>query len=214
MDLNLITFMYLFLHLAPFILVCFFTLSSIFNQDFKGLILLIGLLIACFFNIMVGKFQLDFFKYERMIKPTNVSADSNVTYSSDLCSAMSIFNNGPDNSYNLPMGQTVYGYIFAYLLYAILLPEPNLVSQNIPTLVFFPVLISFDLWWNTNNRCNSILQLLVALIIGGGIGIGWAALIGLTKTDALKYFPALKNEEVCSKPAKQMFKCRIAGKKI
>ena len=54
MDLNIITITYLFLRLAPFVLVCFFSLSSLLNQDFKGLIYLIGLIFGCFITIIFG----------------------------------------------------------------------------------------------------------------------------------------------------------------
>jgi hypothetical protein len=45
MDLNLVSIVYLFYRLAPFIIVCFFTLNSIINQDLRGLMYLSGLLI-------------------------------------------------------------------------------------------------------------------------------------------------------------------------
>ena len=38
MELNIATIIYLFFRLAPFIIVCFFSLQSIFNQDLKGLV--------------------------------------------------------------------------------------------------------------------------------------------------------------------------------
>ena len=48
MDLNLVSIVYLFYRLAPFIIVCFFTLNSIINQDLRGLMYLCGLLILVF----------------------------------------------------------------------------------------------------------------------------------------------------------------------
>jgi hypothetical protein len=54
MELNLTTIGYLFFRLAPFILVCFFSLASLFNQDFKGLVYLIGLIITCAVFILFG----------------------------------------------------------------------------------------------------------------------------------------------------------------
>jgi hypothetical protein len=45
MEVNLLSISYLFFRLAPFIIVCFFTLNSIFNQDLRGIIYLCGLLI-------------------------------------------------------------------------------------------------------------------------------------------------------------------------
>ena len=54
MDLNLATFSFLFLRLAPFILICFFTLSSIFNNDLRGIVYLFGLLIAVFTSFIIS----------------------------------------------------------------------------------------------------------------------------------------------------------------
>ena len=51
MEFNIVAFTYLFLRLAPFILICFLTLSSIFNQDFKGLIYLLGILFTVVISI-------------------------------------------------------------------------------------------------------------------------------------------------------------------
>lgn len=192
MDLNIITFTYLFLHLAPFILVCFFALSSLFNQDFKGLVYLVGLLLSCFFTVMFGNIL--------GLEPPSLESPA-------ICSAITI--GGASGLSKLPMGQSIFGYTFAYLLYAILSPENNLVNQNYPTLIFFPVLILFDGWWNVNNSCYSAMQLLVSLIIGGISGVIWGSVIDSTKTDSLKYFPGLKNAEVCSKPSSQTFKCRV-----
>jgi hypothetical protein len=45
MEVNLLSISYLFFRLAPFIIVCFFTLNSLFNQDLRGIIYLCGLLI-------------------------------------------------------------------------------------------------------------------------------------------------------------------------
>ena len=46
MDIQLTALFYLFLRLAPFILVSYFTLSSVFHTDLKGFVYLIGLLIT------------------------------------------------------------------------------------------------------------------------------------------------------------------------
>ena len=48
MDFNIINILYMFFRLAPFIIVSYFTLQSIFNQDLKGVIYLIGLLVNLF----------------------------------------------------------------------------------------------------------------------------------------------------------------------
>ena len=48
MDLNLINILYLFFRMAPFVIVSYFSLQSILNQDLKGLIYLIGLIVTSF----------------------------------------------------------------------------------------------------------------------------------------------------------------------
>ena len=54
MELNLINILYMFFRLAPFIIVSYFTLQSLFNQDLKGVMYLLGLLLASFATVMVA----------------------------------------------------------------------------------------------------------------------------------------------------------------
>ena len=54
MDLNIINIMYMFFRLAPFIIVSYFTLQSLFNQDMKGVIYIIGLIVASFVTVILG----------------------------------------------------------------------------------------------------------------------------------------------------------------
>jgi hypothetical protein len=191
MELNIVSFTYLFLRLAPFILVCFFTLSSIFNQDFKGLVYIAGLLFSSFTTIILGNALADFIP-QVIEKP-------------DICNMISMGQTGDISK--LPLGQSVISYTFGYLLYGII--KFNYIKQNIATLVFFPVLQLFDIVWNATNSCYSIWQLILSLIIGGLFGVAWGAIIASTKTPALQYFSGINNNEVCSVPSKQTFKCKV-----
>ena len=191
MDLNIISFTYLFLRLAPFVLVSFFALSSIFNQDFKGLVYLVGLLCACFINIAVGNVMTFLPTMDPDARP-------------EICNMISL---GQSDISKLPLGQAVFGYTFAYLLYTIL--QYNFVNQNIPTLVFFPLLITFDALWNIKNSCYTVWQLLVSLVIAGLFGSFWSYLIDSTNTTSLQYFAGVNNKEVCSKPSATTFKCAV-----
>jgi len=56
MDLNIINIMYMFFRLAPFIIVSYFTLQSLFNQDMKGVIFIIGLIVASFVTVVLEVF--------------------------------------------------------------------------------------------------------------------------------------------------------------
>lgn len=192
MDLNIIGFGYLFLRLAPFVLASFFTLASIFNQDFKGFVYLVGLLFSSFITMIAAKLPY----INKLRRPED---------SPEICNVLTI--GQTDNLSDLPLGQSALTYTFAYLLFSIL--KYKMVLQNIPTLVFFPLLIIFDFIWNLNNSCYSFFQLLTSLSVGGIIGIIWASVIASSKTPALMYFSSLSSKEVCTRPSKNTFKCNV-----
>ena len=54
MEINFTTLFYLFLRLAPFVLVCFFSLLSIFNFDLKGIVYLVGVIFTMLISIILG----------------------------------------------------------------------------------------------------------------------------------------------------------------
>ena len=193
MDLNIIGFGYLFLRLAPFVLASFFTLASIFNQDFKGFIYLVGLLFSSFITMVVGK-SVPFIK--DLQRPANAP---------EICNVLTV--GQADSLSDLPLGQSALTYTFAYLLFSMI--NSKLLMQNIPTLVLFPLLIIFDFVWNLNNSCYSMGQLISSLGVGGLIGWLWAYIISKGKSPSLMYFSSLSNEDVCSRPTKSTFKCNV-----
>jgi hypothetical protein len=149
MDLNLLSFSYLFLRLAPFILISFFTLASIFNQDFKGLVYIAGLLFSCFTTIVIGNGISDFIpRIDAMGRP-------------EICNMVTLGQNGDISK--LPLGQSCIAFTFGYLLYTIV--SNKFVQQNIATIVFFPILLLFDIVWNARNSCYTSVQLLLSLVI-------------------------------------------------
>jgi len=187
-ELNIISILYISFRLAPFILVCFFSLSSILSQDFKGLIYLAGLLMTCFITILTG----------------NLGSSDESDQSNGACNLITLSNNGPFSK--LPLSQTVFGYTFFYLVYIIV--KYKLVVQNIPTLVIFPILILSDFIWNAIHKCSSIISLFMALAIGSGCGVLWSYIIDYTQMVNLQYFNGLSNAEVCKRPTQGTFKCK------
>jgi hypothetical protein len=155
---NAQTMIYLFLRLIPFVMVCFFVLSSVFNKDLVGLIYLCGLLVACFFNIMVGGL---FPKGE----------------SNEICDLITI-----NNSLlfaNLPIGITVVSYTFCYLIYMII--QYDLIYDHMTVFVIFPLILLGDITWNVQHSCFSIINIILSLIIGSSVGIGWSAFLDYAK---------------------------------
>jgi len=196
MDLNLLAFGYLFLRLAPFILVCFFTLSSIFNQDFKGFIYLAGVLLSAVFYMMVSKT----FGFQR---PENYP---------EVCNFLLLDTSG--ESFNLPLGTNMLTFTFAYLLHG--MNTNGVIQQNSFTFLFFVMLIGLDTLWNKMNSCYSLGQLGLSAALGMFAGSLWGSILTKSKANNLLYFSGLSTKDVCSRPSKQTFKCEVYknGKKI
>jgi hypothetical protein len=189
-ELNVVSILYLSFRLAPFILVSFFSLSSIFNQDFKGLIYLAGLLIACFATILMG----------------NLGASNDISSDSEgqICNLITLSSEGPISKF--PLSQTVFGYTFFYLVYIIV--KYKLVKQNIPTLVIFPIIIIADFIWNSMHKCASFVTIIGALAIGSAFGFGWSYIIDSTQMVNLQLFNGLSNKESCTRPTEKTFRCK------
>lgn len=206
METQLLIFGYLFLRLAPFIIACFFTLASILNADYKGFIYLAGLVMSSVLVIMSSNplFAIgDKIKDMMMGEVPNFLAPP--TDRGPLCNEFSLIT---DTSL-LPQGQSMLGFTFAYLLYPIIHNE--VVISNLPTIIFFPILILFDLIWNAKNSCYSFGQLIVSLILGVVFGICWALIVSAKTMDSLYYTVGTPGQEVtkCSTPSKSTFKCDV-----
>lgn len=200
MELNLFTITYLFLRLAPFLIVCFFVFASFFNQDFKGLVYLVGLILTSVIIQLVtvtpgiSSFINKYFKLQEL--------------KGETCNAFEMNIYGFKTTNDLPMGQVVLGFTYAYLMTIIDINQ--IYSANIPTIIFFPCVIIFDILWNVSNSCNSYGMLFLALLLGCLGGYGWAQILHKTKNDKLLYFNFVGGNDVsCSRPAKQSFKCSM-----
>lgn len=190
--LNLTNIFYTAYRLFPFILVSFFTLSSLLNQDLKGIIYLAGLLIACFLSSVVGNSDV----FDTTL---NTTGDDY----SKICNALVLGEKSPFSK--LPLSMTVFSYTFFYLIFVI--AKYKLANQNVMSIILFIVLIIADWVWNTTFKCNSHERLFAALIIGCGVGLAWGAIIDSTKQVELQYFNGISNKNVCKVSAKQKFRC-------
>ena len=187
-ELNLTNIFYTAYRLSPFILVSFFTLSSILNQDIKGIIYLAGLLIACFFSVIVSKSDV---------------FDSDVTPPT-ICNTLNLTNGVPFS--RLPLSMTIFTYTFGYLLYIIGLY--GLAKDNITTIILFSLLIISEWTWNIFFTCSSHIRLIGAFLVGSIIGVSWSAIIASTKQVNLQYFNGISNKEVCSLNKNVKFRCK------
>ena len=197
MQLNIISLFYLFFRLAPFIIVCYFILQSVFNHDLKGVIYLVGLIISCFIAVITGSTMSNYIDDPNDLK--------NISRKNDICSFITLGNNGPVSK--IPLGQVALSYTFFYILYIIM--KYGLVVQNIASLILFPSLIVGDFAWNILNGCSSSLPLGIALFIGLFFGFLWGIIIDSTGAVQLQLFNGVSNNEVCSRPSRTMYRCRV-----
>lgn len=185
--LNIISICVVAYRLAPFIFVSFFTLSSVLNQDLKGVIYLIGLIISTFVAVMVSNSGiLDF---------TDTDAKK--------CSPFTLLEGGLMS--NIPLSQVVFSYTFSYLAYVII--KYKYAASNIPMLVLFPALIVYDMYQTISTGCTTAPGATAGLLIGGIVGSIWASIIDSTKMTKLQYYTGLSTRQTCSIPSKQTFRC-------
>ena len=222
LNVDLYNVSYLAFRLAPFILVCFFTLESVLNWNLKGIVYLFGLLFACFITTMASS-----------IFPNNSSNDTTAgvvgsTQTSNICNTISLGTGGSVLS-SLPLSTAVFSYTFFYLLTFIInmasggkgfnttknnnirLQDLNTaMRQNAPTMLLFPLLILIDAGWIIMNGCNEWINILVALIISGIIGILWATILVAAKNPDLLYVSRSLGD-VCNRPSTTAFRCRMGS---
>ena len=214
--------LYLAFRLAPFILVSFFTLQSLFNWDLKGAIYIVGLVLATAVTIAFGRGHP--FKTG---DPTTIGELPN-----PRCNVITLGDDGGIVS-SLPLSITVYSYTLLYLVVFMLnlantsnskgvlsskaINPANIKSimlQNVPILILFPLLILLESAWIVSNRCLShvrpILSILCALVIGGGVGVAWAVFVTYLNKPELQYINKA-GLEVCNQPSKMVYRCRATN---
>lgn len=177
--------------ISPFLLAFFLIISSIFNQDLKGVVYLAGVLIASIINIL---FQ-------------NIIQHSRSESAALLCSLVgfNIFNTG--GSYDTPNSSSVFiTFTLAYLL----LPMYYNSQMNYGVLIFLLVLFIVDSITNVMNKCTNIGGAFIGGLIGFILGLIWFSIIFATNNQDLLYFSEfVSNNVMCSKPSKQTFKCSV-----
>lgn len=186
---NATNILYLAFRLGPFIVVSSLILQSILKWDPRGLVYLIGLLIAYSTNMFLSK----------QVAPQQ----SGNQEQNPKCGIISLGERGNTLS-SLPLSIAVYSYTFFYMLTFIL--YQNAAEQNIPTLVFFPLLIFMETMWIIVHSCAGTLYTIASLIAAGIVGIGWSAFLIYLNKPGLAYV-SNGNLDVCSRPQKTYFRC-------
>lgn len=187
--LNVQSIMYIGFRLAPFILISFFALSSLFNSDIKGILFLGMLLLNCFITISIG-----------ISLPADPVNPSNPNM---ICNSLTLTKGEPLSK--LPLNINIITFTLAYLAYII--GVNGAVNNNIPTLVVLPIFILYQMYWSWKNGCNSILYSIISLILGGGLGALFSYAIDKTGIVQLQYFNGITKQDVCLRATNAKYKC-------
>jgi len=220
---NITSLAYMYFRLAPFILVCMFSLTSILYKDFKGLIYLAGLVLSCILAIITGSSLFNNFVAAEFIgdvKSNNIGSTTDKPVITtpqnvgeqlkglEVCNLLTLSDSGTIS--NIPLSLVTFSYTTGYLLYIIY--QNDLIYQNLPTLIILPTLCIVDIVWHLANKCTkdgSLWPLMMAILIGGSVGVLWSYIISKTNNSELQYFNGISNAQQCSRPTSQQFRCDV-----
>ena len=181
---NLREVLYIF---APFIIVCYFLLLSIFNTDMKGIIYLIGLVISCISTIFIGN---------------GIVGKFNNKDKEALCNIITI--NHISEFSNIPISLTIYCFTLAYLTFTMLSLTPIFIIRAMIPILFLVVLIGMDILWISGKKCFGIEQISTAVGLSTLFGVGWGYIINSINNKSLQYYTSEDN--TCTMPKRRMFK--------
>lgn len=174
--------------ISPFLLGFFLILSSLFNQDIKGIIYLGGVLLATALNIPIMT----------MLKSRKSE------YASPTCDFIGLPLVG---EYDSPSPSSLFiGFTLLYLG----LPMRANNQINFGVLIFIFGLLIIDIITKTMKKCTTITGAILGTLIGCLFGGIYYTLIKSSGYTNLLYFNSLpSNNVVCNKPAKSTFKCSV-----
>lgn len=187
-ELTMSNMLQFFSFISPTLLVFFMFMSSLFNQNLKGLVYLAGLLIASLLNIF----------FMNMI---GSGRDENEAFS------CSIFDIPHVSQYNSPYPSSL---IIAFTLAYLVLPMKYNNQMNYAVLGFLLILLGIDILTKVQNKCTTYAGSVLGGLVGFLLGTIWYIFFHGAGFDSLLYFDELRSDNVvCSKPTKQTFKCSV-----
>lgn len=178
----------IFSAISPLLLGFFLVMSSLFNQNIKGLIYLAGVLLASVINI----FLMNLFQSKR---------NPDESYTCD------IFSLNPYLPFNNPAPTSLF---IAFTLAYLILPMVFNNQLNYVIITFLLLLFVIDAFTKVQKKCTSAGGTLMGGLVGLLLGGAWYMLLHEAGYDSLLYFDELlSNKVACSRPSKQSFKCSV-----
>jgi hypothetical protein len=166
---------------SPYILIGFFVLNTIFNQNIKGIVYVIGIIVLYVISNMIS-----------FILPIN---------NEEICNLIG----RPESIINPYFGTMVYGYTFSYLFVPML--YTSLINYSV--LLSLMLILVVDVVIKKNINCLKIPQFILFLSVSFGFGILYVFLIRSINSKLLYHEDYTSDKQVCSIPSEQKFKCNV-----
>jgi hypothetical protein len=187
-DLTLSNVLQFFSFISPTLLIFFLFMSSLFNQNLKGLVYIAGILLASISNIF-------------FMNLIGSASDPNEAFS------CSVFDIPYVSQFNSPYPSSL---IIAFTIAYLVLPMKYNNQMNYAVLAFLLCLLGVDILTKVQNKCTTYAGAVMGGLVGFLLGTIWYILFHATGFDSLLYFDELRSDNVvCSQPTKQTFKCSV-----
>ena len=187
-ELTLSNVLQFFSFISPTLLIFFLFMSSLFNQNLKGLVYIAGILLASIVNIF-------------FMNIIGSGRDPNEAFS------CSLFDIPHVSQFNSPYPSSL---IIAFTVAYLVLPMKYNKQMNYGVLAFLLCLLGIDIVTKVQNKCTTWAGSILGGLVGFLLGTIWYILFHVTGFDSLLYFDELRSDNVmCSQPSSQTFKCSV-----
>jgi len=176
--------------LSPLLLSFFLIMASIIDTSLRGLVYLGGVLICYLVNLIL---TISFSSPPQSPRPNDCT----------------LINWGwaPTNLNDMFASNTMF---LAFTSVYIIMPMILANQINIAMIVVLGLLYIGDAITRTMRGCIGPLNVFLGTLVGGLLGAGYASAFYYTQNGNLLYFnEIISNNQVCSRPQKQKFKCAI-----
>ena len=187
-QLTLSNMLQLFSAFSPLLLGFFLIMSSLFNQNLKGIVYLAGVLIASVINIF-------------LMNQIGSKIDPNLALSCNIIDIPYLTN------FNSPAPTSLFiAFTIAYLVLPMYFNE----QMNYVVLATLLCLLALDAITKISNKCTTSGGSILGTLVGLVLGATWYTVFHQSGYDSLLYFDELQSNKVmCSRPSKQTFKCSV-----
>lgn len=188
LSLTLSNVLQFFSFISPTLLVFFMFMTSLFNQNLKGIVYISGLIICSILNII-------------FMNIIGSGRDENEAFS------CSLFDIPMVSQFNSPYPSCM---IIAFTIAYLALPMKYNKQMNYVVLAFLMSLLVVDMLTKVQNKCTTYPGSMMGALVGFIFGTIWYIIFHGLGFDSLLYFDELRSDNViCSRPTKQTFKCSV-----